>query len=83
MRRDLWMILILGCLLILLLEAPVALSAVSADLVGPYPEVHAAERTALPALPRATERAAVLPASEREPLRNPPLEVPLMLSMGT
>lgn len=46
MRRDLWMILILGCLLILLLEAPAALSSVSADLDGPYSgEVHAAERT--------------------------------------
>ena len=36
MRRDLWMILILGCLLILLLEAPAALSSVTADLDGPY-----------------------------------------------
>ena len=51
MRRDLWMILILGCLLILLLEAPAALSSVSADLDGPYPpratrmgEVQAAEK---------------------------------------
>jgi len=51
MRRDLWMILILGCLLILLLEAPAALSSVSADLDGPYSsrmtgrrEVQAAER---------------------------------------
>ena len=51
MRRDLWMILILGCLLILLLEAPAALSSVSADLDGPYStratgtrEVQAAEK---------------------------------------
>ena len=36
MRRDLWMILILGCLLILLLEAPAAFSTVTADLEGPY-----------------------------------------------
>jgi len=48
MRRDLWMILILGCLLVLLLEAPAALSSVSAGLDGPLlqgREVHAAERT--------------------------------------
>jgi hypothetical protein len=51
MRRDLWMILILGCLLILLLEAPAALSSVSAGLDRPYApfamgpsEVQAAER---------------------------------------
>ena len=36
MRRDLWMILILGCLLILFLEAPAAFSSVTADLDGPY-----------------------------------------------
>ncbi len=49
MRRDLWMILILGCLLILLLEAPAALSSVSAGLDGPLMEegqaVQAAEGT--------------------------------------
>ena len=36
MRRDLWMVLILGCLLVLLLEAPGALTSVSEDLRGPY-----------------------------------------------
>lgn len=51
MRRDLWTILILGCLLIVWLEAPAALSSVSAGLDGPYAarsmrmsEVRAAER---------------------------------------
>ena len=29
MRRDLWLVLILGCLLILLLEAPAAFSTVT------------------------------------------------------
>jgi len=51
MRRDLWMILILGCLLVVWLEAPAALSSVSAGLDGPYAarpsaraEIRAAER---------------------------------------
>ena len=43
MRRDLWMVFILGCLLILLLEAPGALTSVSEDLRGPY-ETQAAPR---------------------------------------
>ncbi len=37
MRRDLWLVLILGCLLILLLEAPAAFSSVNEDLRGAYP----------------------------------------------
>lgn len=82
MRRDVWTLLVLGCLLILLLEAPAALSAVSEDLVGPYPEVHAAERAALPAEPGSMGRAAALAAPERERHRGLRMEVPLMVSMG-
>ena len=37
MRRDLWLVLILGCLLILFLEAPAAFSSVNEDLRGAYP----------------------------------------------
>jgi len=39
MRRDLCMTLILGCLLILLLEAPAALSSVTEEFQKPYEAV--------------------------------------------
>ena len=36
MKRDLCTVFLLGCLLILLLEGPRAISSVSEDLKGPY-----------------------------------------------
>ncbi len=41
MKRELLLTLCVGCLVILVLEAPAALSSVSEGLRGPY-EVHAA-----------------------------------------
>ncbi len=70
MRRDLWMILILGCLLILLLEAPAALSSVSAELDSPTMqmragEVQAAEKTSETAA-RPYEESPVTPTRREE-----------------
>ena len=44
MRRDLGLILILGCLVILLLEVPVVMASMTRDLGGPYPEWTETER---------------------------------------
>ena len=49
MRRDLGLTLILGCILILLLEAPAALSSVGRDIQQPYPLRAKAEPREAPA----------------------------------
>ena len=49
MKRDVRLFLILGCILILLLEAPAALSSVAADLGEPYAQWEAPPKTSLEA----------------------------------
>ena len=81
MRRELWTILVLGCLLILLLEAPAAYSAMSEDLEGPYPAccdeslLSPAETLAL--TPRAAEiRTAKIHAAAVQPTVQAALDPP-------
>ena len=66
MKRDVWLVLILGCILILVLEAPAALSSVTAaETVDPWEAPPEASMEASLEAPGASIPEA--PAPERRP----------------
>ncbi len=65
MRRDLWMVFLLGCLAVGVLAAPEALSTLSEDLGGPY-EVWAAPVSAQPTAEPTVVEAARVEVDEEE-----------------